>query len=61
MKIKTKKHKKWRYVYRKFGITQRFKIETPKRAVRLESSQWKKLHMGRYYEGSHVLFLESRA
>ena len=30
MKIKTKKHKKRRYVYRKLGITQRFNIEYTK-------------------------------
>ena len=36
MKIETKKHKKWRYVYRKFDITQRFNIEDikAKREVR---------------------------
>ena len=27
-----KKHKKWRYVYRKFGITQRFNIDTKERS-----------------------------
>ena len=27
MKNQNKKRKKWRYVYRKFGITQRFNIE----------------------------------
>ena len=30
LKIKTKKRKKWRYVYRKIGITQRFNIEETK-------------------------------
>ena len=27
-----KKRKKWRYVYRKFGITQRFNIDTKERS-----------------------------
>ena len=55
--------KKWRYVYRKFGNTQRFNLilKTPKREVWLEWWKWKKLHIERHYEGSHMLFLKSRA
>ena len=30
MKIKKKKRKKWRYIFRKVGITQRFNIEDTK-------------------------------
>ena len=68
-KNKNKKtHKKWRYVYRKFGITQRFKIEDTKdqsydktqMSDQSDESE-KRLHMERLYEGSQILFLESRA
>ena len=36
-------------------------LKKPKREVRLEWWKWKKLHMERHYEGSHILFLESKA
>ena len=60
-----KKPKKWCYVYRKFGTTQRFKsrfnIEETKERSQIRVMEVKKLHMERHYEGSHILFLESRA
>ena len=56
-----KKHKKWRYVYRKFGITQRFNIENTKERSQIRVMEVKKLHMERHYEGSQSLFFESRA
>ena len=61
---RNKKCKKWRYVYRKFGITQKFNIENTKERSQIRVIRWwkwKKLHMERHYEGSHILFLESRA
>ena len=61
MKNQNKKRKKWRYVYRKFGITQRFNIENTKVRSQIIVMEVKKLHMERYYGGSHILFLESRA
>ena len=36
-------------------------LKTPKRKVRLEWQKWKKFHMERHYEDSHILFLESKA
>ena len=36
-------------------------LKTPKAEIKLEWWKWKKLHMERRYEGSHILFLESRA
>ena len=56
-----KKRKKWCYVYRKFGITQRFNIEDTKERSQIRVMEVKKLHMERHYEGSHILFLESTA
>ena len=56
-----KKRKKWRDVYHKFGITQRFNIENTKERSQIRVMEVKKLHMERHYEGSHILFLESRA
>ena len=56
-----KKRKKWRYVYRKFGITQRFNIENTKERSQIRVMEVKKVHMERHYEGSHILFLEYRA
>ena len=59
-----KNRKIWRYVYRKFSITQRFNIEDTKERSQKRSEiwrKWKKLHMERHYEGSDILFLESRA
>ena len=53
-----RKCKKWRYVYHKFGITQRFNIEDTKGRITYELY---KLHMERHYDGSYILFLESRA
>ena len=56
MKIK-KKRKKWRYVYRKFGIMQIFNIEDMKERSQIRVMEMKKkLHMERRYEGSHILF-----
>ena len=39
MKIKTKKSKKRRYIYRKFGITQRFNIEDTGKLL-IQSLEW---------------------
>ena len=52
-----KKCKKWRYVYRKFGITQKLNIEDTKESSRIRVMKVKKnLHMERHYEGSPILF-----
>ena len=56
-----KKHKNWRYIYCKFGITQRFNIENTKERSQIRVMEVKKLHMERHYEGSQSLFFESRA
>ena len=45
MKNQNKKRKKWRYVYRKFGITQRFNIEDTKVRSQIMVMEVKKLHM----------------
>ena len=42
MKIKTKTAKKWRYIYRKFGITQRFYIEDTKERSQIRVMEVKK-------------------
>ena len=52
--------KKWRNVFRKFGITKRFNIEDTKGRSKIRV-MGVKLHMERPYEGSNILFLESRA
>ena len=56
-----KKRKKWRYFYRKFGITQRFNIKYLKGRNQIRVMGVKKVHMVWRYEDSHILFLESRA
>ena len=56
-----KKRKKWRSVYRKSGITQKFNIEDTKKRSQIRVMEVKKLHKERHYEGSHILFLESGA
>ena len=56
-----KKRKKWRYVYRKFGITQRFNIEDTKERSQIRVMEVKKVTYGETFQGSHILFLESRA
>ena len=60
MKINTKKRNKWRYVYHKFGITQRISIEDikEKSQIRVEV---KTVTYGESYEDSNIFFLESRA
>ena len=61
-KNQNKNRKKWRYVYCKFGITQRFNIEDTKERSQIRVMEVKKMsHMERHYERSHILFLESRA
>ena len=56
------KRKIWRYVYRIFGITQKFDIEDTKERSQIRVMEVKKVTYGeRHYEGSHNLFLESRA
>ena len=41
-----KKDKKWRYVYRKFGITQRFNIEDNKERSQIRVSEVKRVTYG---------------
>ena len=62
MKIKTKNAKN--------GVTstvnlalhiQRFNIEDTKERSQIRVMEVKKLHKERHYEGSHILFIESRA
>ena len=52
-----KKTTKCRYAYRKFGIKQRYNIEDTKGRHYIRVM----LRMERRYEGSNILFLESRA
>ena len=59
MKIKTKNRKKWRYVYRKFGIIQRFNIEDSKERSLIRLMKVSKVIIERHYAGSNVLFLDS--
>ena len=40
-----KKRKKWRYVYRKFGITQRFNIEDTKERSQIRVIEVKKSYI----------------
>ena len=56
-----KKRKKLCYIYHKFAITQRFYIEDTKERSHIRVMEVKKVHMERHYEGSNILFLESRA
>ena len=56
-----KKRKKWRYIYRKSGITKIFNIEDTKKRSQIRVMEVKKLHKERHYEGSHILVLESGA
>ena len=41
-----KKRKKWRYIYRKFGITQRFNIEGTKGRSQIRVMKVKKVTYG---------------
>ena len=41
-----KKRKKWRYVYRKFGITKRFDIEDTKERSQIRVMELKKVTNG---------------
>ena len=61
MKIKTKKRKKWRYVYRKFGIIQRFNTEDTKERSLIRLMEASKVIIERHYTDSNVLFLDSTA
>ena len=63
MKIKTKNPKKWREGYRTVNLAlhKDLILKTPKGEVKVEPWKWKKLSMEKHYEGSHILFLESRA
>ena len=45
-KNQNKKRKKWRYVYRKFGITQRFSIEDTKERSQIRVMGVKKATYG---------------
>ena len=42
-----KKRKEWRYVYRKFGITQRFNIEDTKERSQIREMEVKKSYISR--------------
>ena len=44
---KKKPRKKWRYVYRKFGITQRFNIEDTKERSQVRVTEVKKSYIWR--------------
>ena len=61
MKIKTKNAKNGVTSTVNLALHKNLVLKIPKREVRLEWWKWKKLHMERHYEGSHILFLESRA
>ena len=61
MKMKTKNAKNGVISTVNLALHKDLILKTPKREVRLEWSEWKKLHMERHYEGSHILFLEYRA
>ena len=56
-----KKRKKLCYICHKFAIKQRFYIEDTKERSQIRVMEVKKVHMERHYEGSNILFLESRA
>ena len=45
-KNQNKKRKKWRYAYRKFGITQRFSIEDTKERSQIRVREVKKVRYG---------------
>ena len=61
MKIKTKNAKNGVTSTVNLALRKYLILKTPKKEVRLERWKRKKLHMERHYEGSHILFLESRA
>ena len=51
------KRKKWRYVYRKFGITQRFNIEDTKERGQIRVMEVKKVTYGETLrKQSHFIF-----
>ena len=56
-----KKHKKWRYAYRKFGITQKFSIEDTKERSQIRVMEVKKSYIWRGIMKVVILFLESGA
>ena len=61
MKIKTKTAENGVTSTVNLALHESLVLKTPKREIRLEWWKWKKLHMERHYQGSHILFLESRA
>ena len=61
MKMKTKNAKNGVISTVNLALHKDLILKTPKREVRLEWQKWKKLHMERHYEDSHILFLESKA
>ena len=61
MEIKTKNSKNGVTSTVNLALHKNLVLKTPKREVRSEWWKWKNLHMERHYEGSHILFLESRA
>ena len=55
--IQNKKRKKWRYVYRIFGITQRFNIEDTKDRSQIKVMEVKKVTYGEpLCRQSHFIF-----
>ena len=46
IKISPRKAKKWRYVYRKFGITKRFNVEDTKERIQIRVIELKKVTYG---------------
>ena len=56
-----KKRKKWRYVYRKFGITQRFNIEDTKERSQIRVMEVKKVTYGETLLRQSHFILESKA
>ena len=52
-----KNRRTWRYVYRKFGITQRFDIEDTKERSQISVMEVKKRTYRENNEGSNILFL----
>ena len=60
VKIKTKNAKNGVTLTVNLALLKDLVLKTPKREVRLEWGKWKKLDMESHYEGSHIVFLESR-
>ena len=61
MKIKTKNTKNGVTSTINLALHKDLILKTPRREFRLGWWKWRMLHMERHYEGSHFLFLNSRA